>query len=161
MRSWIVHANAPFRTSSNWYFQDFLSELRPCFVPSSPYVLSHRILDKESARVHLTDVGRLKERRFLTYLFDGWEDALKRSLYGSVAAEVKQLPIVLGLNDMTGQRGNVPTLLDTTQKAVDAMDVGDMLNFIAVTTDNPTMMQAYRRELQNKYYWLLVSKYSV
>ncbi|PIL30822.1 hypothetical protein GSI_06990 [Ganoderma sinense ZZ0214-1] len=43
-----------------------------------------------------------------------------------------------------------------TQKAVDAIDVGNMKNFIAVTTDNPTTMRVYCQELQNKYYWLLL-----
>ena len=64
-----------------------------------------------------------------------------------MTTEVKQLLIVLSLNDMTRQWGNVPTLLNTTQKAIDAIDVGNMMNFIAVMTDNLTMMQAYQHEL--------------
>lgn len=81
---------------------------------------------------------------------------LRRSLYGSVAAEVKQFPIVLGLDELTGLRGNVPTLVQTTEKATENMGVGDMKKFIAITTDNPTTMQAYRKAMQKKHPWLLV-----
>ena len=154
---YIIHANASFRTSGNWYFVDFVREIRPSYIPASPYVLSHRLLDAENVRVQMEEIKRLENRPFLTLLFDGWEDLLKRSLYGSIAAEVKQHPIVLSLDDLTGQRGNVPTLLETTRRATSAMNVGDMKKFIAVTTDNPTSMQAYRRELQKLYPWLLVS----
>ena len=131
------------------------------YIPASPYVLSHCILDKEHARVHLEDVEYLQSRKFLTYLFDGWEDSLRRSLYGSVAAEVKQFPIILSLDNMTGKRGNVPTLVEMMEKATNSMDIGDMRNFVAVTTDNPTTMQAYRCKLQEKYWWLLVNCFEV
>ncbi|KAG2336964.1 hypothetical protein BDR05DRAFT_978652 [Suillus weaverae] len=79
-------------------------------------------------------IDRLKARRLLTLLLDGWEDKLRQSLYGSLAAEVKQHPIILALEDMTG-------------KAMKAMEIGDARKIIAVTTDNPTF--------QNKYYWVL------
>lgn len=159
--SYIVHSNASFRTSSDWYFVDFVRDIRPSYTPASPYVLSHTLLDAESARVQTEEIERLKKRTFLTLLFDGWEDLLKRSLYGSIAAEVKQHPIVLSLDDLTGQRGNVRTLLETTHRATSAMDLGDMKKFIAATTDNPTPMQAYRRELQKLYPWLLVSHHPI
>lgn len=151
-----MHANIPFRIADNWYFVDFTHELRQTYEPASPYVLSHRLLDAEHSRVHQEDVERLQDSRFLTLLFDGWEDMLRRSLYGSVAAEVKQFPIVLGLDELTGLRGNVPTLVQTTEKATENMGVGDMKKFIAITTDNPTTMQAYRKAMQKKHPWLLV-----
>ncbi|EJF63824.1 hypothetical protein DICSQDRAFT_145296 [Dichomitus squalens LYAD-421 SS1] len=109
----------------------------------------------ESVRVWDEEMKRLEKRNFLTFLFDGWEDCLKRSLYGSIAAEVKQHPTVLSLDDLSGKRGNVPTLIETTQRATSTMGLSDMKKFIAATTDNPTTMQAYRRELQKLYPWLL------
>ena len=154
--SYIVHANASFHTSNNWYFVDFVREIRPSYGPASPYVLSHRLLDAESVRVWEEETKRLESRNFLTFLFDGWEDSLKRSLYGSVAAEVKQHPTVLSLDDLTGKRGNVATLIETTRRATSTMALSDMKKFIAVTTDNPTTMQAYRRELNKLFPWLLV-----
>ncbi|KAG1735804.1 hypothetical protein EDB19DRAFT_1830154 [Suillus lakei] len=61
-----------------------------------------RLLDSEAARVKLEEVDRPKGRRLLTLLLNGWEDMLRRSLYGSLAAEVKQHPIILALEDMMG-----------------------------------------------------------
>ncbi|KIK44650.1 hypothetical protein CY34DRAFT_784253 [Suillus luteus UH-Slu-Lm8-n1] len=86
-------------------------------------------MDTESVHVQQEEIDRLKARNQHTLLLDGWEDLLKRSLYGSVAVEVKQLPVVLALEDMTGSR--------------------------AVTTDNPTIMQSFCRKFQESYFWVL------
>ena len=102
------------------------------------------------------DTQTLKQRKHQTMLFDGWEDLVKRSLYGTLAAKVNELPIILGLDDLSGKRADAETLVKTAQDALDNMEVGDMRRFIAATTDNPTVMRAFRRILGNKYSWLLV-----
>jgi len=84
-------------------------------------------------------------------LFDGWEDILRRSLYGNVAAEVKKPSVVLGLQDLTGHRGSADKLLETTEMSMKMMDLVDGRNFIALTTDNPTVMQSFRNKFQNKF----------
>ncbi|KAG2074550.1 hypothetical protein BDR04DRAFT_1115437 [Suillus decipiens] len=68
---------------------------------------------------------------------------LKRSLYGSVATEVKQYPVVLVLEDMTGNHGNARNLLATSKKAMDQTEIGNGKQFIALRMDNPSVMQAY------------------
>jgi hypothetical protein len=45
----------------------------------------------------------------------------------------------------------------TSEKAMKAMEIGDAKKIVAVTTDNPTVMQSFRRKFQTKYYWVLVS----
>jgi len=114
-------------------------------------------MDTESVRVQQEEIDRLKVRNRLTLLLDGWEDLLKRSLYGSVAVEVKQLPVVLALEDMTGSRGTADNLLIASKKAMKTMEIDDGRRVIAVTTDNPTVMQAFRRKFQESYFWVLVS----
>ncbi|KAF9232025.1 hypothetical protein BU15DRAFT_55483, partial [Melanogaster broomeanus] len=152
-----VHANLPFLAADNLFFHSFLNAIRPSYVPPSRYVLSHNLLDTEAVRVQQEEIDRLKGRKNLTLLLDGWEDLLKRSLYGSVAVEVNKHPIVLSLEDMTGNRGNADNLVSITQKAMSKMEIGDGKNVIAITTDNPTVMQAYRRKLQALFPWILVS----
>ncbi|KAN0101263.1 hypothetical protein V8E55_001247 [Tylopilus felleus] len=56
---------------------------------------------------------------------------------------------------MTGRRGSANALLDVTQQALEAMKVAEAKNFIAVTTDNLTVMQVFRRKFQAKFYWVL------
>jgi len=109
------------------------------------------------ARVRLEELERLKNRSKLTYLIDGWEDILKRSLYGSVAAGVGQYPTILALDDMTGNRATAEGIMNATERAMRDMDLLDGMKFIAITTDNPTVMQAMRKKFQAKYFWVLVS----
>ncbi|KAF9243739.1 ribonuclease H-like domain-containing protein [Melanogaster broomeanus] len=106
--------------------------------------IANSLLLSEAVRVQQEEINRLKGRKKLTLLLDGWEDLLKRSLYGSVAVEVNQHPVVLSLDDMAGNRGNADNLVSVTQKAMNKMEIGDGKNIIAVTTDNLTVMQAYR-----------------
>ncbi|KAG2740216.1 hypothetical protein P692DRAFT_201842526 [Suillus brevipes Sb2] len=83
---------------------------------------------------------------------------LGKNLYGSLAVEVNHHPIVLALEDMTGQRGTAENLVAVSQKALNRMGIGDGRNLIAVTTDNPTVMQSYRRKFQEMYPWVLVNR---
>lgn len=155
----IVHANIPLSAAENWYFRSFMDEIRPSYNVPSRYVLTHSIMDAELCRVQIEEIARLKERKRLTFLIDGWEDKLKRSLYGSLAAEVNKYPVVLNLGDMTGCRGSATGLMETAERALKTMEVEDGENFIAITTDNPTVMQAFRRRFREKFYWVLVSDF--
>ena len=154
--SFLIHAQVAFSTSRNPYFVEFIRSLRPTYSVPSPYVLSHTVLDAEYARIQLDDIESLKSRRLLTFLIDGWEDVQRRSLYGSVAAEVGKPSIMMGLENLTGQRATADRLVDVTKNALAQLEVEDPHQFIAVTTDNPTTMKAYRRKLENIWKWMLV-----
>ena len=60
----------------------------------------------------------MKKRPSLTLLFDGWEDKLKRSLYGTVAAGIGEFLTVLSLKELTGLCGTADTYLEIIQKAM-------------------------------------------
>ena len=151
-----MHANVPFSVTGNWFFLNWLDEIRPSYSPASRYVLSHSIMASEECRIQLEDIARLKDRKRLTFLIDGWEDKLKRSLYGAIAAEVQQFPVVLSLADLTGHRASSDKILEAAVQALQTMELEDGRNFVALTTDNPTVMQAFRKKFQNKYYWIIV-----
>lgn len=157
----IVYGNLAFSFSENWYFGDFLHEIRPLYESPSRYVLSHSIMDSEVARVAIEDLERLEKQTKLTYLIDGWEDLLKRSLYGSVLAEVSQFPIVLSLEDLTGSRATADGIIGAIERAMSSKNLLDGKKIIAMTMDNPTTMVAIRRKFQEKYYWVLVSVLSL
>ncbi|KAI5982193.1 ribonuclease H-like domain-containing protein [Pisolithus albus] len=86
-------------------------------------------MDSELCRVQLEEIIHLKGRKRLTYLIDGWEDRLKRSLYGSIAAEVNQYPVILSLHDMTGHRSSADRLLEVSELALKKMEIEDARNF--------------------------------
>lgn len=87
---------------------------------------------------------------------DGWDDQLRRSLYGSVAAEINQHPLVLSLDDLTGHRGSADKILKTSKNALQKMELSDAKNFIALTTNDPSMMRSFHRKFQHEFFWILV-----
>jgi len=117
-------------------------------------------MDAEAARVQIEEIDRLKKAKRLTLLFDGWEDKLRRSLYGTVAARVGEYPTVLSLDDLTGHRGSADKYLETAKKAMKNMEIEDGRNIIALTTDNPTVMQSFRGKFKFDYHWVLVRNMS-
>ena len=146
-----------FHAAGNPFLHAWLNKLRPSYQPPSQYVLSHTIMDVEAARAQVEDMTRLKARKHLTLLFDGWEDRLQCSLYGTVAAKRGEPPSVLSLDELTGSWGTAEKYLETTKAALKKMDLDDGQNFVALTTDNLTVMQAYRRLMRNAFFWIIVS----
>jgi hypothetical protein len=114
-------------------------------------------MDAEFARTQIEDIEFVKKRPRLTLLFDGWEDKLKRSLYGTVAAGIGEFPTVLSLEELTGIRGTADTYLETIQKAMKHNEIEEAKNIIALTTDDPSVMRAFRRKFKNIFFWVLVS----
>ncbi|KAF6759096.1 ribonuclease H-like domain-containing protein [Ephemerocybe angulata] len=134
------------------------TEVRPLYKAPSRFVLSHSLLDMEAARVKLEEEVRLKSSNRLTLLIDGWEDILRRSLYGFVAAEVGKFPVMLSLENMTGARATGKGVADAARKSLESMGITEEIaknHLIAVTTDNPTVMISTRRDLQNTFWWIL------
>ncbi|KAL4062632.1 hypothetical protein V8B97DRAFT_1920845 [Scleroderma yunnanense] len=125
------------------------------FCPASCYVLSHSIMASEECWIQLEDIERLKDRKQLIFLIDGWEDKLKQSLYGATAAEVHQFPVVLSLTNLMGHCASADKILEAAVQAFQTMELEDGCNFIALTTDNPMVMQAFWRKFQDKYYWII------
>ncbi|KAJ7435731.1 hypothetical protein B0H11DRAFT_2256977 [Mycena galericulata] len=120
----IIHGNISFVSVDDPYLDEFLHDL--------------------PADVFLREADRLKSSKLLTMLEDGWEDQVKRSIYGNVAAGIDAFPIIMSLNDMTGERGNAPKCLDIALEALQLMGDPDFTELervergeaIAVDEDN-------------------------
>ena len=141
--SYLVHSNSAFSASENPFFHEFTNSIHPSYIPPSHYLLSHTILESEAAHVNLEDLERIQAWRQLTLLYDGWEDILRRNIYGTVGAGVGKFPIVLSLDDMTGRRGTAQAYLETIKGAMHKMGIAGGQQVLALTTDNPTVMQAF------------------
>ena len=129
--------------------------IQPSYDPALQYVLMERYLPAEEQRAILEDLERLKGRNNMTFLLDGWDDAMRRSIYGSILAEVAVHPIVLGLEEMTGRQATAENLVEVSDGSLQRKGVNPT-SVIAVCTDNPTTMQAFRRIWIQKYLWILV-----
>jgi hypothetical protein len=93
----------------------------------------------------LKETARFQSYKCFTFLTDGWEDKRHRSLTGCVAARMSGDPIVLGLVDMTGNRGSAEGYMRAALESMGRMEIDASLctHFRALTTDNPTVMQAF------------------
>ncbi|KAL1739411.1 ribonuclease H-like domain-containing protein [Schizophyllum fasciatum] len=90
-------------------------------------------------------MASLKRETMLTFQINGWEDRLRRSLYGSVAARMGEPSSVLRLGDLTGIRATAQNIFQEMMNALNGMELSDGLNFVALVTDNPNTMKAFRR----------------
>ena len=154
--SYIVHSNSPFSASQNSYFCEFVDYICPFYIPPTCYVLSHSILESEVARVHLGDLEQLENSRNQTLLYDGWEDGLGRSIYGAVSASDGEYPIILGLDNMTGQWGTAEGYLESTKGAMQKGGIAKGKQVLALTTDNPSVIKSFWRLFQAESPWVLV-----
>lgn len=154
--SFVVSANLSFRSSENPFLDTFFDIVKPTYHPPSAAVMSKRLLDTEVGRAYADETAELKKAACLTLLFDGWEDKARRSLYGSVAAQVSKPPTVLALTELTGHRGNADKYVETLENATGSMGIQGATNIVALTTDNPTVMQSFRRKYVQLHYWIIV-----
>lgn len=135
---------------------DFVKSLRKTYTAPSRDVLTTTLLPAEMARVRLLEQEKLKERKLLTVMTDGWDDAQHRSVYGTVVAERGKYPTILGLENLTGKRGNAVNIGAAVRKGMKGMGV-DAKQIIAMVTDDPTVMGAVRRDLEREFPWIIVS----
>ncbi|KAJ7801203.1 ribonuclease H-like domain-containing protein [Mycena olivaceomarginata] len=103
----------------------------------------------------MKESARLQSSKLLTLLQDGWEDRLKRSIYGVVGAGVNMFPVIMSLHELTGERGNADKCVDIALQSLAHMGIPEGRNLIALTTDNPTTMQSFRRKFQQKLFWII------
>ncbi|KJA25135.1 hypothetical protein HYPSUDRAFT_183073 [Hypholoma sublateritium FD-334 SS-4] len=151
----MIHGNVPLSHSENPFFLKFVHCLRPSYDPATRYVLNERYLLAEEARAYNEDLKRLEGRNNLTYLMDGWEDIQRRSIYGTMLAEVGEYPVVLGLEELTGVRATADNLIALSERAIIKKEI-TIENVIAVCTDNPTTMQAFRRKWAILHPWIIM-----
>lgn len=129
--------------------------LRPLYSVPTRYVLTNTVLVSEEADVALKEMTRLKDMSMLMLMTDGWEDILKHSVYGSLLAELGVRPLVLGLSDLTGERGTALKILDVVELALKKKGA-TARQLVCMVTDNPKVMRAFRRHFQERYPWVLV-----
>lgn len=89
-------------------------------------------------------------------MIDGWEDGAKRELYGSMAQIRSHPGILLNLEDLTGKRVDGEELLAVHKRALNEVSLPDMSNFVALVTDDPTLMRKYRRLAGQEWTRLIV-----
>ncbi|KAE9405318.1 hypothetical protein BT96DRAFT_935033 [Gymnopus androsaceus JB14] len=155
----VVHANLPFSVADNIFLVDFTNELRPSFKPASHFVMTQTFLDSEHSCVHLELVEKLAAKWTHSYTSHGWEDILRWSIYGVAAAQVGKRSSILGLQDLTGSRGDDKKVLDTANSCMADMGVVNAACILAAFTDNPSVMKKSRKDFEKLYPWVILQYY--
>jgi hypothetical protein len=106
--------------------------------------------------VQLIERKHLEQKSTLTWLVDGWEDLAKRNLYASMAQQRGEAGILLNIDDTTGQRVDAHQMVAIHKRALEEVGLVDMDCFVAITTDDPSVMRKYRRLLVSEWPRLLV-----
>ena len=120
--------------------------------------MSTTFLDSEHSRVHLEQVEKLHDMKgSATLIIDGWEDDLRRSLYGTAAGRVGEPSVVMGLQDLTGHRGSAVKIQEAAEDAMKEMLIEKAEAFLALVTDNPNVMKVFRNQFEKDYWWIIVS----
>jgi hypothetical protein len=140
---YLVHSNTSFRSSDNYFLHSFLNTIHPSYDLPSASVCSHTLLDAEALHIYVEELKHVKASKYQTMLYDRWEDKQRRSIYECVTVEPNTSPVILGLDDMTGTRGTADGYLKLTRKYLKWMDITDGQNIIVLTTNNPTVRQAF------------------
>lgn len=156
----LVYGRLPFAVADNPFLIEFCALLRPSYELPSAYTCIQKLLPAEDLRVTALEMSRLALMHCITLLVDGWDDTVRRSLYGTLACERAETPVMLGLEDMTGQRGNSEAVLRVVENAMKSMDVSGN-QVIAAVSDDPTTMRKYRRLLEEKYPKIIVSESAI
>lgn len=86
--------------------------------------------------------------KHITLNVDGWDDAQRRSVYGTVAARHAATPRVLGLTNMTGIRGSADAIANVVELDAKRYSLDWKNQVIACVTDNPNVMKSVRRKLE-------------
>jgi len=152
----LVYGNIALNVGANSFMQDWVKTLRSTYKIPLKDALTRTMLPAEAARVQLFQRKLLAEKNFLTLMTDGWDDAMHRSLYGTLTAERGNFPTVLSLEDITGKRGSAATIEEVLDNGLEKMGV-DPKQLIGLVTDDPSVMGSVRNSFVRKYPWIIVS----
>jgi hypothetical protein len=145
---YFVHSNTAWHNVDDPFLYSFTNTIHPSYSLPGHSVLLGTILTAESIRIHGVEVKRLKSSNCNTLLIDGWEDKMRQSLTGIISARVNEPPVVLGLCDITEKKGTSAAYLKSALSCLSNMEVSEATNFLALITDNPTVMQSFRKKFE-------------
>jgi hypothetical protein len=74
-----------------------------------------------------------------------------------MAQQRSRAGVLLNIEDSTGRRVDAHELLHIQERSLESMDIEDMNGFVAIVTDNPSVMRKYRRLAAKKWPRILVS----
>lgn len=154
----LVNKRISFRSADDPFLLQWIAVLRSTYDVPSAFRITQTLLPAEKERVEEHEKKKLKTRKRITLLIDGWEDCQRRSIYGTMAAQRGETPVLLELEDMTGRRADANNSMEVLEKGMRTMEL-DIEQTLALVTDNPTVMRKFRRDWEIKYPFVLVSIY--
>nr|CCA27739.1 predicted protein putative [Albugo laibachii Nc14] len=147
----IIDGGIPFSFIENIFFRRFMKSVRPAYNLPSKWKMINKLLPQQAALCSIQMLEELEGQNDLTLSLDGWEDRKGRSIFAFIAScrDLKQ-PFILDIVDLSSMRHTAENLKDQTVQVLQRLGIG-MKKFRAVVTDNPAVMQKFRRLLTSDY----------
>jgi len=141
-----------FNSSRNPYLIDFITKLRPSYRLPTPHSLSCGLLDKA-----FTGAGDIIEQAVsnapaLTLQVDGWSDINRASIVN--VAMYAGRPLFLKSIDPGMQRHDARFIANTIVEAMESVPNVDERKFGAVVTDQPSVMTAAWKQIEERKPWV-------
>ncbi|CAG8493613.1 1341_t:CDS:2 [Cetraspora pellucida] len=146
----LIYSNVPFRFVENPFFALFLKKLYSSYNLPSRYILTHRIMQAEYARVLLEMVDHLEESNNLTLSLDGWTDVSGNSIYAFLLHKFENINEVINIEDFSITRHTANNLLIAIETSLKNINL-DFNKIIALVTDSPSVMIRLRKNISEKY----------
>ena len=147
----IIDGGIPFSFIENIFFRRFMKSVLPAFNLPSKWKMINKLLPQQAALCSIQMLEEREGQKHLTLSLDGWEDRKGRSIFAFIAScrDLKQ-PFILDIVDLSSMRHTAENLKDQTVQVLQRLGIG-MKKFRAVVTDNPAVMQKFRRLLTSDY----------
>ncbi|CAM1295475.1 Uncharacterised protein r2_g470 [Pycnogonum litorale] len=142
----IFATGSPFTLTSNIYWQRFLKDLRPSYMPPSRHVLSTSLLQRESDRVHEKVMTLVESADCVTLVSDGWSNIRGEGIINFIACTPQ--PVFFKSIDTKDNRHTGAYIADQMKMVIE--EIGSS-KIYATVTDNAANMRSAWTEIEEAY----------
>ncbi|CAG8850162.1 17307_t:CDS:1, partial [Racocetra persica] len=128
--------------------------LRSSYSPPSRYKLSNNIIQTEYARILVEMVDRISEMSDLTLSLDGWTDVSNNSIYAFLLHKFGNINEIINIEEFSSIRHTASNLLVAIINSLQNVSI-DFSKIIAIVTDNPSVMIRLRKDISEKYQYVI------
>ena len=141
-----------FNSTRNPFLDDFFTKIRPSYRLPTTHSLANRLLDKAFADIGDTIQQATSKAPSLTLQVDGWSD-INRSSIVNVAMYAGR-PVFLKSVDPGMERHDAKFIASTIVQAMESVPNVDEKKFGAVVTDQPSVMTAAWKQVEEQKPWV-------
>jgi hypothetical protein len=142
----IYATGSPLSLTSNIYWQRFLKDLRPSYIPPSRHMLSTPLLQGEYDRVHEKVMNLIQTSDCVTLVSDGWSNIRGEGIINFIACTPQ--PVFFKSIDTKDNRHTGAYIADQLKAVIEEIGPNKVY---ATVTDNAANMKSAWTEIEEAY----------